>query len=138
MFGGGMDPDYVAYATQQHGATASTGRCRRDMPRSACLCAIGCGTDTWTQQTDMDPTPPAVHPCTARQEYDVALDDALASLYDNVHMKAELAVVKDRMVGGAPAAGGGGRVVVVVPLLLLLAGSLSLLLLLPHVPAPFA
>lgn len=29
----------------------------------------------------------------------MALDDALASLYDNVHMKAELAVVKDRMVG---------------------------------------
>ncbi|GIL71982.1 hypothetical protein Vretimale_589 [Volvox reticuliferus] len=32
-----------------------------------------------------------------KQEYDVALDDALASLYDNVHMKAELAVVDERM-----------------------------------------
>ncbi|KXZ47084.1 hypothetical protein GPECTOR_38g321 [Gonium pectorale] len=32
-----------------------------------------------------------------KQEYDVALDDALASLYDNVHMKAELAVVEERM-----------------------------------------
>lgn len=36
-----------------------------------------------------------------KQEYDVALDDALASLYDNVHMKAELAVVDERMVRGA-------------------------------------
>lgn len=33
-----------------------------------------------------------------KQEYDVALDDALASLYDNVHMKAELAVVQERLV----------------------------------------
>ncbi|PNH07977.1 hypothetical protein TSOC_005506 [Tetrabaena socialis] len=32
-----------------------------------------------------------------KQEYDVALDDALASLYDNVHMRAELAVVEERM-----------------------------------------
>ncbi len=33
-----------------------------------------------------------------KQEYDVALDDGLSSLYDNVHMKAELAVVDERMV----------------------------------------
>mmetsp|Transcript_2185 Transcript_2185/g.3296 ORF Transcript_2185/g.3296 Transcript_2185/m.3296 type:complete len:272 (-) Transcript_2185:298-1113(-) len=32
-----------------------------------------------------------------KQEYDVALDDALASLYDNVHMKAELEVRQERM-----------------------------------------
>lgn len=41
-----------------------------------------------------------------KQEYDVALDDALASLYDNVHMAAELAVVQERMVRAAR--GGGG------------------------------
>jgi hypothetical protein len=31
----------------------------------------------------------------------VALDDALASLYDNVHMRAEMAVVRERMVSVA-------------------------------------
>lgn len=33
-----------------------------------------------------------------KHEYDVALDDALASVYDNVHMRAELAVAEERLV----------------------------------------
>jgi len=32
-----------------------------------------------------------------KHEYDVALDDALASVYDNVHMRAELAVSEERL-----------------------------------------
>lgn len=35
-----------------------------------------------------------------KSEYDIALDDALASLYDNVHMKAEMTMVKEHMVRG--------------------------------------
>lgn len=31
-------------------------------------------------------------------QYDIALDDALASVYDNVHMRAELAVAEERLV----------------------------------------
>lgn len=33
-----------------------------------------------------------------KHEYDAALDDALASVYDNVHMRAELAAVDEMMV----------------------------------------
>jgi hypothetical protein len=34
-----------------------------------------------------------------KSEYDAALDDALASVYDNVHMRAELAIAEERLVG---------------------------------------
>lgn len=34
-----------------------------------------------------------------KHEYDAALDDALASVYDNVHMRAELASAEEMMVG---------------------------------------
>lgn len=33
-----------------------------------------------------------------KSEYDAALDDALSSLYDNVHMKAQLAAFQKRLV----------------------------------------
>ena len=34
-----------------------------------------------------------------KYEYDAALDDALASVYDNVHMRSELASAEEMMVG---------------------------------------
>ena len=33
-----------------------------------------------------------------KNEYDAALDDALASIYDNVHMRAEMASAEEMMV----------------------------------------
>jgi hypothetical protein len=35
-----------------------------------------------------------------KHEYDEALDDALASVYDNVHMRAELSAAEEMMVSG--------------------------------------
>ncbi len=37
-----------------------------------------------------------------KNEYDAALDDALASVYDNVHMRAELAAAEEMMVSAPP------------------------------------
>ena len=38
-----------------------------------------------------------------KYEYDAALDDALASVYDNVHMRSELASSEETMVSGGGA-----------------------------------
>ena len=42
-----------------------------------------------------------------KHEYDAALDDALASVYDNVHMRAELASAEEMMVRRARVTGSG-------------------------------